>query len=66
MIIDTNQILPRKISTANTTGAGATLVQASKSGKAVHLVDLINGDGSNMASLKYYGASGELLAQVGA
>jgi len=66
MILDNNQILPRKTGSANTTGAGATLVQAAASGKAIHLVDLINGDGSNMASLKYHGATGELIAQVGA
>lgn len=66
MILDNKIKLPRKIGTANTTGAAATLVQATNYGKKIYLVDLINGDGSNMASLKHNATGGALIAQVGA
>lgn len=64
MILDNTTTLPRTVKSGNTTSAGATIITATTHGKAIHLVDLINGDGSNMASIKDRAAGGPLVAQV--
>ena len=64
MILPSTTSLPRTINAANTTSAGATLAAAPGAGKSIVLVDLINGDGSNMATLKEDNNSGAVIAQV--
>ena len=64
MILPSTTSLPRTINAANTTSAGATLAAAPGAGKSIILVDLINGDGSNMATLKEDNNSGAVIAQV--
>jgi len=64
MILDNTTSLPRKVGSANSTSAGATLITAATEGKAIYLVDLLNGDGSNMATLKERLAGGPVIAQV--
>ena len=54
MILNTKTTLPlqRTVKVASITSAG-TLITAPSEGKTVTLVDLINGDGTNMATLKH-------------
>lgn len=66
-MILTNKIsVPRTVNVASSTSAGATLITAPSSGKNVTLVDLINGDGSNMATLKekHGSATADTIAQI--
>ena len=64
MILSNSTSLPRTVNTASTTSAGATLAAAPGAGKSIILVDLMNGDGSNMATLKEDDGSGAVIAQV--
>ena len=64
MILPSTTSLPRTVTTANTTSAGTTLAAAPGAGKSIILVDLINGDGTNMATLKITDGSGAVIAQV--
>ena len=64
MILPSSTSLPRTVNVNSTTSAGAVLAAAPGAGKSIILIDLINGDGSNMASLKETDASGDLIAQV--
>ena len=64
MILPSTTSLPRTVNTANTTSAGTTLAAAPGAGKSIILVDLINGDGTNMATLKITDGSGAVIAQV--
>ena len=64
MILPSTRSLPRTVNTANTTSAGTTLAAAPGAGKSIILVDLINGDGTNMATLKITDGSGAVIAQV--
>ena len=64
MILPSSTSLPRTVNVNSTTSAGAVLAAAPGAGKSIILIDLINGDGSNMASLKETDGSGALIAQV--
>ena len=64
MILSNSTSLPRTVNVANTTAAAATLAAAPGAGKSIILVDLINGDGTNMATLKEDDSSGAVIAQV--
>ena len=64
MILPSITSLPRTVNVASTTAAAATLAAAPGTGKSIILVDLINGDGTNMATLKEDDASGAVIAQV--
>ena len=64
MILPSTTSLPRTVNVANTTAAAATLASAPGAGKSIILVDLINGDGSNMATLKETDGDGAVIAQV--
>jgi hypothetical protein len=65
MILSNKISVPRTVSVASITSAG-TLITAASPGKNVVLVDLINADSSNIASLKdkHGSAVSDLLAQV--
>jgi len=64
MILSNKNIsLPRTVSVASITSAG-TLITAASAGKNVVLVDLINGDGSNIASLKEKHGSAVVAAPI--
>lgn len=65
MILSNKISVPRTVSVASITSAG-TLITAASPGKNVVLVDLINADASNIASLKdkHGSAVSDLLAQV--
>ena len=60
------QSIPRTVKAASSTSAGATLITAPSSGKNITLVDLINGDGTNMATLKekHGSATADTIAQI--
>ena len=65
MILPSSTSLPRTVTVNSTTSAGAVLAAAPGAGKSIILIDLINGDGTHMASLKEEtDGSGALLAQV--
>ena len=65
MILSNKISVPRTVSVASITSAG-TLITAPSAGKNVILVDLINADGSNIATLKdkHGSAVADILAQV--
>tara|TARA_R110000765_G_scaffold228534_5_gene332168 strand:- start:23 stop:523 length:501 start_codon:yes stop_codon:yes gene_type:complete len=52
MILSNKISVPRSVKSASITSAG-TLITAPSAGKTVVLVDLINGDGTHMATLKH-------------
>ena len=64
MILSSTTSLPRTVNVASTTAAAATLAAAPGAGRSIILVDLINGDGTNMATLKEDNSSGAVIAQV--
>jgi len=65
MILSNKISVPRTVSVASVTSAG-TLITAPSAGKNVVLVDLINADGSNIATLKdkHGSAAADTLALV--
>ena len=65
MILNNTTSLPRTVSVASVTSAG-TLITAPSAGKNVVLVDLLNADGSNIATLKdkHGSAAADTLALV--
>ena len=66
MILSKTLSVPRTVNVANSTSAGVALVTAPSAGQNFVLVDLINADGSNIATLKdkHGSAVSDLLAQV--
>ena len=66
MILSNTLSVPRTVNVANSTSAGVALVTAPSAGQNFVLVDLINADGSNIATLKdkHGSAVDTLLAQV--
>jgi len=64
MILPSTTSLPRTVNVANSTAAAATLAAAPGAGRSIILVDLINGDGTNMATLKEDDDDGDVIAQV--
>ena len=66
MILSNTLSVPRTVNVANSTSAGVALVTAASPGQSFVLVDLINADGSNIATLKdkHGSAVSDLLAQI--